>query len=333
MMSCIKHSSVYISEDRYYIEVYQCAIICNAHCAMCIVHCALWIVQLKCAIMCNFTLCIALQSCVMYNVQLKCICAFTAPSLNSQWSDQATAALLFISLISPFSSLHLFFCFFVFYFPFHPFHLYICFHSVMHFSCSDLHSIFHFNDFCFFCHNLKFTSYSTQSCSQSLFYIARLAYRTLHNSRRQLAIMYFWYLCTMLAHFQVFLFVFISWLVDTRRDFTLFTSQASGRVAFSANLRRNATPSLHLPPPRWTKARQRWHLHFCLSFYYGLWTLLLHCICLPGGQKLDKGAHVQKTADLRPKHNKVVNQPAKQSPHGWTALNCPFWSRTNLAWI
>ena len=105
----------------YCIEVYQCAIICNAHCAMCIVHYALCIVQLKCAIMCNCTLCIALQSCVMYNVQLKCICAFTAPSLSSQWSDQATAALLFISLISPFSSLHLFFCFLFFIFHFTPF--------------------------------------------------------------------------------------------------------------------------------------------------------------------------------------------------------------------
>ena len=79
----------------------------------------------------------------------------------------------------------------------------------------------------------------------------------------------------MLAHLLC-LFLYYGWW--TLEEITLFTSQASGRVAFSANLRRNATPSLHLPP-RWTKARQRWHLHFCLSFYYGLWTLLLHCIC------------------------------------------------------
>ena len=247
-------------------------------------------------------------------------CSFT--QLAMIWSSDCCSIIhftYFSLFISPF------------FFPFHPFHLYICFHSVMHFSCSDLHSIFHFNDFFFFCHNLKFTSYSTQGRSQSLFYIARLAYRTLHNSRRQLT-MYFWYfLCMILAHFQVFcLSLYYGWW--TLEEITLFTSQASGRVAFSANLRRNATPSLHLPP-RWTKARQRWHLHFCSSFYCGLWTLLLHCICLPGGQRLDKGAHVQKTADLRPKHNKVVNQPAKQPPHGWTALNCPFWSRMNLAWI
>ena len=200
MMSCIKHSSVYISEDRLYCHHLQCTLY-NVHCALCIV-------QLKCAIMCNCTLCIALQSCVMYNVQLKCICAFTAPSLNSQWSDQATAALLFISLISPFSSLHLFFCFLFFIFHFTPFI------STFVFTLWCISPVLIFTQFftsmisAFFCHNLKFTSYSTQGSSQSLFYIARLADRTLHNSRRQLA-MYFWYLCTMLAHFQVCLYIMV----------------------------------------------------------------------------------------------------------------------------
>ena len=91
----------------------QCTL-CNVHCALCIVRYALcnWNVQscviAHCVLLCN-------------HVSIEMFCAFTAPSLNSQWSDQATAALLFISLISPFSSLHLFFCFLFFIFHFTPF--------------------------------------------------------------------------------------------------------------------------------------------------------------------------------------------------------------------
>ena len=213
---------------------------CNGHCAICIV-------QLKCAIMCNCTLCIALQSCVMYNVQLKCICAFTAPSLNSQWSDQATAALLFISLISPFSSLHLFFCFLFFIFHFTPFI------STFVFTLWCISPVLIFTQFftsmisAFFAttwnslptaHKAALSPFSISPDLQT--------YRTLHNSRRQLA-MYFWYLCTMLAHLFCLSLYYGWWTLE---EITLFTSQASGRVAFSANLRRNATPSLHLPPSR-----------------------------------------------------------------------------------
>ena len=177
--------------------------------------------------------------------------------------------------------------------------------------------------------------------------------------------MYFWYfLCMILAHFQVFcLSLYYGWWTPEE---ILPCSPARHPEEWLLARTCGGMQLLHCIclPPRWTKARQRWHLHFCLSFYHGLWTLPLHCICPPGGQrldkggiyifvclfivvcghspfiasasheqKLDKGAHVQKTADLRPKHNKVVNQPAKQPPHGWTALNCPFWSRINLAWI
>ena len=162
---------LFTSQCSYCIEVYQCAIICNAHCAMCIAHCAL-------CILCNWNV----QSCVSAHCVLLCnhvsctMCNWNvfvhSLLLHSTRNDLIKRLLLYYSfhLFLPF---HLSICFFVF--TFHPFHLYICFHSVMHFSCSDLHSIFHFNDFCFFCHNLKFTSYSTQGRSQSLFYIARLA--------------------------------------------------------------------------------------------------------------------------------------------------------------
>ena len=134
--------------------------------AMHIVQCALCIVRYA---LCNWNV----QSCVIAHCVLLCnhvsctMCNWNVFAhsllLHSTRNDLIKRLLLYYSfhLFLPF---HLSICFFVFvfYFPFHPFHLYICFHSVMHFSCSDLHSIFHFNDFCFFCHNLKFTSYSTQ---------------------------------------------------------------------------------------------------------------------------------------------------------------------------
>ena len=131
----------------------QCTL-CNVHRALCTVRYALcnWNVQscviAHCVLLCNHV------SCTMCNWNV----FVHSLILHSTRNDLIKRLLLYYSfhLFHPF---HLSICFFVFYFPFHPFHLYICFHSVMHFSCSDLHSIFHFNDFCFFCHNLKFTSY------------------------------------------------------------------------------------------------------------------------------------------------------------------------------
>ena len=184
----------------------QCTL-CNVHCALCVMH----IVQLKCAIMCKCTLCIALQSCVMYNVQLKCICAFTAPSLNSQWSDQATAALLFISLISPFSSLHLFFCFYIS--PLSSLHLFslcdafLLFWSSLNFSLQWFLLFLPQPEIHFLQHTklLSVPFLYRQTCLQNIAYFQKTTRNVL--------------LVSMYHASSSFLFVFILWLGDTSRDY------------------------------------------------------------------------------------------------------------------
>ena len=90
----------------YCIEVYQCAIICNARCALCIV-------QLKCAIMCNCTLLCNHVSCTMCNWNV----FVHSLLLHSTRNDLIKRLLLYYSfhLFLPF---HLSICFFVFCFLF-----------------------------------------------------------------------------------------------------------------------------------------------------------------------------------------------------------------------